>query len=269
MALRVFKIAVLLGVLALAGCQQDLYSSLTEYEANQMMAQLMANGISVEKVSKEKNGFTLFVDSRDMLRAVGVLNDAGYPKNTRSTFKDYFPNGGLTTSSFEERVRYIRLLEDKVAQTLSNIDGVITARVHIMLPDPPQLGQSAKPSSAAVFIKHQPGVDLDYFVPQIRRLVSNSIEGLEYTAVAVVLTDATPAKMTTATPSEVSAMVEVLPGLSIKESSRDRFWQVVVIVGVITALLIASNIAMLVTAARGWRRRRPSIEEPLAIVEPS
>jgi type III secretory pathway lipoprotein EscJ len=108
-----------------------------------------------------------------------------------------FEKTGIMSSPFEERVRYINALGEEVAQTLSQIDGVISARVHIVLPDAPSLGQPVKPSSAAVFIKHQPGVDLDFFQPQIRRLVSSAIEGLEYSAVTVVLVDAAPTKVST------------------------------------------------------------------------
>src|SRR5262249_26281812 len=122
----------------------------------------------------------------------------------------------------EERVRYIYALGEDVAQTLSHVDGVVTARVHIVLPDAPQTGQQIKPSSAAVFIKHQPGVDLDFFVPQIRRLVSSSIEGLQDNAVTVVLSESTPIK--SVTPASVSQTIEVLPGLAVRDTDRAMFW---------------------------------------------
>src|SRR3954467_3214470 len=77
------RVLVVVGALALAGCQQDVYSNLSEIEANQMLAILTANGISVDKVSKgAKEGFTIGVDRRDMLRSIALLRDAGYPKNT-------------------------------------------------------------------------------------------------------------------------------------------------------------------------------------------
>src|SRR5690606_37312618 len=45
-------------------------------------------------------------------------------------------------------------------------------------------------SSAAVFIKHRAGLDLDFLTPQIKRLVSNAIEGMSYDKVSVVLIEA-------------------------------------------------------------------------------
>lgn len=257
---------VIAGALALAACQQDLYSNLSEADANQMLATLLANGIVVEKTAKGKEGFTLVVESRDMLRAIAVLNDAGLPKNTSESIGKVFQKSGIMSSPFEERVRYIYALSEEVAHTLSKIDGVVTARVHIVLPDAPQLGQPVKPSSAAVFIKHQPGVDLDFFVPQIRRLVSSSIEGLEYTAVTVVLADAAPTKMTVSTTSDT---VEVFPGLSIKEASKERFWRIVWGISIVLLLLIITNVVTIVVALQGYLGKRRPTEQTTPIVEAS
>lgn len=206
----------------LAGCQTDLYSNLTEDDANQMLAVLMAKGVPTAKTPHGKEGFSLSVDDRDILRAIAILKDAGYPKDSRESIGKVFQKSGIISSPFEEKVRYTYALGEEVARTLSQIDGVITARVHIVLPDAPQLGQPLKPSSAAVFIKHQPGVDLEFFIPQIRRLVSSSVEGLEYSAVTVVLKEA-PVTKSVAT-KDVFGTVEVLPGLSVRDSDVRRFW---------------------------------------------
>jgi type III secretion protein J len=266
------KVLAIVGALALAGCQQDVYSSLSETEANQMLAILTANGISVDKVSKgSKEGFTIAVDRRDMLRAIALLRDAGFPKSAHVPLSKTFEKTGIMSSPFEERVRYINALGEEVAQTLSQIDGVIAARVHIVLPDAPSLGQPVKPSSAAVFIKHQPGVDLDFFQPQIRRLVSSAIEGLEYSAVTVVLVDAAPTKVSAIAPGELPRMVEILPGLNISEASQKRFWEIAIGLAVTLALLVAFGIASLFGPwRRGRPNKRPSAEAGSAMmVEPS
>jgi type III secretion protein J len=263
---RSIRILAVVGALALAGCQQDLYSNLTEVEANQMLAALIANNVPADKTSKGKEGFTIAVDGSQMLRAIAVLNDAGYPRNTRDSIGKVFQKSGIMSSPFEERVRYIYALGEEVAQTLSQIDGVVTARVHIVLPDAPQLGQPIKPSSAAVFIKHRPGVDLDFFVPQIRRLVSSSIEGLQYAAVTVVLADAAPTVMET---PDQKSMVDVFPGISIKESDQSRYWQVAWGVGTLIFLLVAANVATAAFFLWWPKRKQTTIKAAVPMVEPS
>ena len=244
---RVLAFTVVVAAAALlAGCKDELYSSLSEKEANQMMAILMANAIATDK-TQDKTGFTLSVDRNDMLRAIAVLKDAGYPKTTHESMGKVFQQSGIMSSPFEERVRYVYALGQQVAETLSHIDGVVTARVNIVLPKTPELGQPVKPSSAAVFIKYEPGVDLDYFIPQIKRLVSSSIEGLNYSDVTVVLTQETPMK--TMTSPIGPRTVEVAPGLSVRSGDQARFWEFIFGGVGLLALLIGLNVATLIA----WR----------------
>lgn len=242
---------ILACTLLVSGCKQNLYSDLPESEANQMLAILMSNGIYADK-TKTGATFTLEVENADMVGAIKLLSSKGYPKKSHDSIGDIFKKSGIISSPFEERVRYIYALGEEVAQTLSDIDGVVTARVQVVLPDPPQLGEPLKPASASVFIKHDPAVDMEFLVPQIRRLVSSSIEGLQYDAVTVVLTEATPAEV--ATQKGAQRMVEVLPGLSIRDADVDRFWSIVYAVGAVIALLLAISVA---GAVAMLRRRRP------------
>lgn len=254
--------------LLLAGCQDELYSGMTEKEANEMLAALMSNGIGADKVAKGKDGYTVMVDGRDMLRAIAILDDKGLPKRSRDSVGKVFEKSGIMSSPFEERVRYIYALGEDVAQTLSQIDGVVTARVHLVIPDAPQLGQAVKPSSAAVFIKHQPGTDLEFLVPQIRRLVSSAIEGLDYQSVTVVLTEAQPSKQTSG--AALNATTEILPGLAIRETDIGRFWQIAgIAVAVLLAIIAATAVGVtyVLRARRSGRKRSEVPADPL--VEPS
>lgn len=229
----------ILTLFLLSACQQELYSGLAESEANDMLAILLSNGIAAEKGASGKEGYAVTVASEDVLRAIALLRDNGLPHSTRDSVGKVFQKSGIMSSPFEERVRYIYALGEDVAQTLSSIDGVVAARVHIVLPDTPQLGQPVKPSSAAVFIKHRPGVDLDFFVPQIKRLVSSAIEGLEYSAVTVVLAEASPTKIQN---QEQAGIVEVLPGLAIRGTNVKRFWEIAFVVGGLLIILLGASI---------------------------
>ena len=246
---------VLLAALALAACDNELHTNLSEAEANQMLAELISHGVSATKTAKGKDGFSISVDSSDMLKALAILKDAGLPRANRESIGKVFQKSGIMSSPFEERVRYIYALGEDLSNTIGNIDGVITARVHIVLPEAPQLGQPVKPSSAAVFIKYQPGVDIEYFVPQIRRLVSSSIEGLDYAAVTVVLSEAMPAKAAPASATGAAAAavptVEVLPWLSVKQGEQTAFWRLVYVAAGVFGLLIAGIVALVVLLLRG------------------
>lgn len=234
------KIGALLACLTLAGCKVELYSNLTEVEANQMLAVLMTANIVAEKVPTGES-FQVKVEERDMVQAISLLTAKGFPKSTRDSIGTVFQKSGIISSPFEERVRYIYALGEEVAQTLSQIDGVVTARVHVVLPEEAQLGQPVVPSSAAVFIKHEANVDLEFLVPQIRRLVSSSIEGLQYNAVTVVLTEASPTE--NATPAVTEKVVDVIQGLGVREANLGFFWTIVYVAGGLILVLLALVVA--------------------------
>jgi len=96
------------------------------------------------------------------------------------------------SSPLEERARLIYGLSQELSQTVSSIDGVVEARVHLAMPEADPLAETQKPSSASVFIKHDPQVDLTDRVGAIKALVVNSVEGLPYDRVTVVLVPARP-----------------------------------------------------------------------------
>lgn len=208
-------------VLILAACQTEIYSALPEREVNEMMSVLLDGGVQATKIAG-KEGFSLQVDASDVQRALEILASNGLPRGTRESIGQVFAKSGIVSSPFEERVRYVYALSEEVAQTLQEIDGVLVARVHIVMPEAPALGEAAKPSSAAVFIRTREGYDLEYLTPQIRRLVANSIEGLTFDAVTVILIEARPAPAA-AEGAEVT-LREMLPGLQVHMTSVSMFW---------------------------------------------
>ncbi|MGV6809212.1 MAG: type III secretion system inner membrane ring lipoprotein SctJ [bacterium] len=175
-------------LLLLSGCRIELYSDLSENDVNNMLAIMMSNGIDAKKVANPKgNNFALHVEESKIPVAVELLRENGYPREKSVAIGDLFKKEGLVSSPLEERVRYIYALSQSLQETLAQIDGVIVARVHIVIPDNNPLDDTIKPSSASVFIKYRPGSNLIDIKSQIKRIVENSIEGLNYEEVSVVM----------------------------------------------------------------------------------
>ncbi|KAF6639541.1 MULTISPECIES: type III secretion system inner membrane ring lipoprotein SctJ [Pantoea] len=165
--------------LLLTGCgdQTQLHSGLSENDANDVVAELSRFKIEADKqVSKE--GVSVSVARSDIERAVNILNAAGLPHQARTSLGAVFQKSGVISSPLEERARYIYALSQEVEATLSQIDGVVVARVHVVLPERIAPGEPVQPASASVFIKYHENLDPDSIEPRIRRLVATSIPGL-------------------------------------------------------------------------------------------
>lgn len=184
--IRLFS-AVFLGVL-LSSCQMELYGNLSENDANNMLSIMLSNGINAEKI-KDKKGkvYALMIDENKIPKAIGLLREHGYPREKITGVQDLFKKEGLVSSPMEERVRYIYALSQSVQETLSQIDGVLTARVHIVMPENNPFVDTVKPSSASVFIKYHPSSDIKNIKSKIKLIVEKSIEGLSYEKVSVVM----------------------------------------------------------------------------------
>ena len=153
--------------LMLAGCKIELYSGLTEKEGNEMLAILLDSNIASEKILDKDKMVTLMVDTNDVSRSIKLLRSYGYPKEKYSSIGDIFPKDGLISSPTEERARYTYSMSQELSSTISMIDGVISARVHVVLPQEQEsITDVNYPSSASVFIKYTPELELAGFYSQ-------------------------------------------------------------------------------------------------------
>lgn len=172
-------------IVLLSGCgQETLYSRLDEREANEMLAVLLSNGIDARKVGLG-DSLELTTARGDLPTAIALLSERGYPRQDFQSLGDVFSGEGYVSSPLEERARLLYALSQELAETLSTIDGVVTARVHLAIPEQRVFSDEVKPSSASIFVKHRSGSPVAEQAALIKALVVNSVEGLPYENVTV------------------------------------------------------------------------------------
>ncbi|MCG2632872.1 MULTISPECIES: type III secretion system inner membrane ring lipoprotein SctJ [Bradyrhizobium] len=183
---QVHAVLLLPLVLLLAGCKADLYTKVQEREANEMLALLLSKGVDAVRVVAKDGSSTIQVEEKQLAVSIELLNGQGLPRQVFKNLGEVFKGSGLVASPVEERARYVYALSEELSRTINDIDGVLSARVHVVLPKNDLLRQDATPSSASVFIRHGSNANLSALLPQIKMLVANGIEGLSYDKVAVV-----------------------------------------------------------------------------------
>jgi type III secretion protein J len=218
--LLVFFVIVNAGMII--GCSEELHHGLTEEQANEILVALDRNGIHGDKVTEEGGetlAFTISVPRRDAAKAWQILRENNLPRPAARGFSEVFGKTSLIPTAVEEKALYLQAITGELSKTIEAINGVIDARVHVVLPESDVLKQELQGATvpkAAVLIKYR--VDRNGNAPfnpeDIRNLVANSIEGLKPADVTVVSTQVLPDKQ--------PEMVYVGP-LKISRDSREPF----------------------------------------------
>jgi type III secretion protein J len=183
---RVLCLAAMLALLLLSGCKTEIYQGLSENQANTMLSVLLRHGIPAEKIAA-KAGFSIAVQENRIVQALEVLKENSLPREDFQNLGKVFSAEGMISSATEEQARLAFAISQELSDTFSRIDGVLTARVHVVLSQTDLSTGNVTPPSAAVFLRHTPESQATRLIPHIRELTANAVPGLLQDKVSVML----------------------------------------------------------------------------------
>ena len=177
--------AVAAGVVIVLWSKEPTYSLLYGNLGQQDAAQI-AQALDTNSIPYKLDAGTITVpadrvhDARLKLAAQGLPEgDGGFAVMSKEP--------GFGVSQFMEGARYQHALETELARTISNLQPVEGARVHLALPRQSAFVRDRRPPSASVFLQMKPGRRLESEqVTAIVNLVASSIPELEADQVTVV-----------------------------------------------------------------------------------
>jgi flagellar M-ring protein FliF len=162
---------------------QYAFTNLSAEDGSEAAAQLKAAGIPFRT---EAGGSALSVPASQVHEARLLLAASGLPRGGGVGF-EIFDRGDLGVSEFTQRVNLRRAIEGELARTISKLNAVRSARVHITLPEKGLYRDEDRRASAGVVVNLQPGrVLADRELAGIRHLVASAVPGLAIDAVTVV-----------------------------------------------------------------------------------
>ncbi|KTC18277.1 flagellar basal-body MS-ring/collar protein FliF [Pseudomonas viridiflava] len=164
---------------------RPLYGSLAGMDSKQIMDTLTAANINY---TVEPNSGALLVKSDDVQRARIQLAQAGVVQNDANIgFEILDKDQGLGTSQFMEATRYRRGLEGELARTISALNNVKGARVHLAIPKSSVFVRDDRKPSASVLVELYAGRSLEPGqVMAIINLVATSVPELTKSQITVV-----------------------------------------------------------------------------------
>jgi type III secretion protein J len=180
-------------LLLLAGCRTSLFEGLDEDQANRIIAALSHHGINGYKERNADQSWNISVDDADAVVATELASAYALPRGGHANLGELFKRQGLISSPEEDRVLYVYGLSQELSETLEKMDGVLLARVHIVLPEKDPLDATQDtPPSASVMMRYRSDYNLEPMRDRIRALVAGSVEGLTPARVSLTLLAVTP-----------------------------------------------------------------------------
>ena len=127
-----------------------LYSNLEVQDASTIDQRLTQMNIPH---SLSSDNSQIFVNREDVSKARLTLATEGLPSGGSVGYEIFDKSQGLATSSFVQNINQLRALEGELSRTITGIDGVATARVHLVLPQRELFTREKQEPSASILIR--------------------------------------------------------------------------------------------------------------------
>ena len=161
-----------------------LYAGMSDADAAQVAESLEQTGIPY-RIERGSGAITVPVDQVHEARL--QLASRGLPRGDGSGFELFEKSSSFGTSRFMEKARYNRAIEGELARTITRLQSVQSARVHLAIPKQSVFVRDKSKTRASVVLNLFSGARLDEErVAGIVHLVAASVPGLEADQVTVI-----------------------------------------------------------------------------------
>jgi len=161
-----------------------LYGNLSDSDANSVVQALQTAAIEYKL---DSNSGAIMVPAERVHEARLQLAGQGLPQGKSASLDMMSKDPGFGVSQFMENARYQYALEGELARTISSLQAVEAARIHLALPQQSAFVHDRRPASASVLLQLRAGHRLqEEQVSAIVHLVASSIPELDADNVTVV-----------------------------------------------------------------------------------
>ena len=161
-----------------------LYRDLPTADASSISAKLEELKIQYE-VSGD--GTRIMVSDKDVGRARMALAQEGLPNGGSLGYELFDKQSSFGTTNFVQNITQVRAMEGELARTISSLESIKSARVHLVLPQRELFSRESRPASASVFLHLRGAAQLDKEqIAGIQSLIASAVPDLKSKNVSIV-----------------------------------------------------------------------------------
>jgi len=165
-----------------------LYGNLSSVDSASVAAKLEETKIPFEASA---DGSQIRVPKNEIGRARMLLAQAGLPNGGSMGYEIFDQKSGFGTTGFVQNINQVRALQGELSRTISTLDSVEFAKVHLVLPQRELFSRETSQASASVTLKLKPGKRLSREqIYGIQNLVANAVPELKTDKVSIIDTEA-------------------------------------------------------------------------------
>ena len=233
---------------------------LDEGQANRVVLALDRAGVGSEKeVDPAIEGhFRVVVERDEAPRAITAMRAEDLPAPPSPGLLDAMGKGALLPSRLAEHAQFLAGLSGELERTLLAVEGMLSARVHVSIPeaDPLREGPRVK-ATASVLLQHR-GATPPIDIHEVKRIVAGAAPGLAADDVAVVMVPR---------PGGAAAVDRALSRLGPITATRGS----VTLLRLVTAGVVIVDLILVAAVLLLWsrlRRMRSMATEPPSVQPP-
>lgn len=180
--------AILVGVFAFiifrvtAPQMTKLYSDLTLEDSGAIVNQIESLGIPFELA---RDGSTILVPKEHVARMRMRLAEDGLPTGGSIGYEIFDRTDTLGATSFVQNINHLRALEGELSRTISAIDRINAARVHLVIPERQLFQRDQSPPSASIVLNVRGSLGPGE-IRAVQHLVATAVESLTPERVSIV-----------------------------------------------------------------------------------
>jgi flagellar M-ring protein FliF len=159
-----------------------LFTDLSLEDSSSIIKDLERQGVQYEL---RNEGGTILVPKDKVTRLRMKLAEGGLPKGGGVGYEIFDKSDALGTTSFVQNINHLRALEGELSRTISSIDRIQAARVHLVLPERPLFSRETPEPSASIVVRVRGALEPQQ-IRAIRHLVASSVSGLKPQRVSIV-----------------------------------------------------------------------------------
>jgi len=165
---------------------KPLFESVPYSEAKQIIEVLKKNDISYSILENQQGTATIKVSNGDLPEARMQVSALGLPKDNRVGF-ELFNEQEFGSTDFDQKIKYLRAIEGELSKTIELLQPIVSATVHIALPQESLfVSRQIKPTASVVLILQENMILLPKQVKGIKYLVASSIPKMSADDVTIV-----------------------------------------------------------------------------------